>query len=331
MTRRSVRLLGLAAVLLLVGCTQRAALRDEPQWTDSAAHRVGSVRVSEGAALEYLDFGGQGAHVVLLAGLGNTAHIFDDYAPRLTDAFHVVALTRRGFGASSKPPAGYDLRTRVEDLRRALDALHLDKVSLVGHSVAGDELTAFAGTYPERVHKLVYLEAAYDHTAIDAVVKDAPAFPPPSAQDLASPRAFQSWQARLQGITVPESEVRASNVFAPSGQWTEDITPGFVYEQLAQGNATPDYSRVQAPVLAYFVVEESADIVQPWVATLEAPAREQALRVLTSLARLGAQERERLQRQLPAASVVELRGTNHYFFLTHSEVTSEVRAFLLAP
>ncbi|MBU8897028.1 alpha/beta hydrolase [Corallococcus sp. M34] len=322
---------GLAALLLLLGCAPRAALREASPWMDPAAHRVGSVRVGEDVALEYLDFGGQGAPVVLLAGLGNTAHIFDDYAPRLTDTFHVVALTRRGFGASSRPAAGYDLRTRVEDLRQALEALHLDKVSLVGHSVAGDELTAFAGAYPERVHKLVYLEAAYDHPAIDAAVRDAPALPPPTPEDLASPRAFQAWQARLQGITIPESEVRASNVFVPSGQWTEDATPPFVYEQLSQGNAAPDYSRVHAPVLAYYVVEESADIVQPWVARLDAPAREQALGVLASLKVVGTEARSRLQRQLPAAGVVELRGTHHYFFLTHSEVTSEVRAFLLAP
>lgn len=45
--------------------------------------------------------------VVFLAGLGFTAHVFDDFAPRLTDRHHVVAITRRGFGASSKPDGGY--------------------------------------------------------------------------------------------------------------------------------------------------------------------------------------------------------------------------------
>ena len=57
-----------------------------------------------GVRLHYLDFGGTGANrVVLLAGLGNTAHAFDDFAPALTDRFHVIALTRRGFGESSHP------------------------------------------------------------------------------------------------------------------------------------------------------------------------------------------------------------------------------------
>ena len=68
------------------------------------------VRVAPGVRLHYLDFGGPaGAPTILfLAGLGNTAHSFDDFAPRFTDKFHVVALTRRGFGESDHPESGYD-------------------------------------------------------------------------------------------------------------------------------------------------------------------------------------------------------------------------------
>ena len=101
----------------------------------------------------------------MLAGHGDSAHVFDDFAPSLTSTFHVFALTRRGFGASAQPKAGYDLSTLVNDIARVVDALKLQRVYLVGHSIAGDEMTRFALTFPEKTGKLVYLDAAYDRVA----------------------------------------------------------------------------------------------------------------------------------------------------------------------
>jgi pimeloyl-ACP methyl ester carboxylesterase len=56
--------------------------------------------------LEVLDWGGTGRSLVLLAGGGDTAHIFDDFAPKLTGDFHVYGITRRGFGELSLPRLG---------------------------------------------------------------------------------------------------------------------------------------------------------------------------------------------------------------------------------
>jgi len=128
------------------------------------SHETQLVPVAPGENLEVLDFGGQGEPLVCLVGLLLTAHSYDDFAPALTDRFHVYAITRRGFGASSQPETGYDIRTRIEDLSHALEAMGLDRVCLVGHSQAGDELTWFAETYPEGVSRLVYLDAAEDHS-----------------------------------------------------------------------------------------------------------------------------------------------------------------------
>ena len=49
--------------------------------------------------LDVIDYGGSGPPLVLLAGLGNTAHVFDRIAPKLIDQFHVYAITRRRHGA----------------------------------------------------------------------------------------------------------------------------------------------------------------------------------------------------------------------------------------
>src|ERR1700687_2371353 len=72
-------------------------------WHDPSKHQVQLVTVEDGVRLEVLDWGGSGRAVVLLAGLGFTAHVFDNFAPKLTGTYHVYGITRRGFGNSSSP------------------------------------------------------------------------------------------------------------------------------------------------------------------------------------------------------------------------------------
>ena len=71
--------------------------------TDSSAHKVRFVTVEEGVQLEVLDWGGSGRPLIFLAGAEDTAHRFDGFAPQFTAQHHVYGITRRGFGASSKP------------------------------------------------------------------------------------------------------------------------------------------------------------------------------------------------------------------------------------
>src|SRR6478752_7934657 len=82
-------------------------------WKDTTKHRAGYIAVQRNVRLHYLDFGGTGPAVLLLPGIGNTAHAYDDFAPALTDRFHVYAMTRRGFGESSHPLTGYDMTRLV--------------------------------------------------------------------------------------------------------------------------------------------------------------------------------------------------------------------------
>jgi hypothetical protein len=69
-------------------------------WKDLSPHTTLFVTADKGVHLEVLDWGGSGRPIILLAGGGNTAHIFDDLVPKLTTHCHVYGITRRGFGAS---------------------------------------------------------------------------------------------------------------------------------------------------------------------------------------------------------------------------------------
>jgi len=69
----------------------------------SSPHTAQLVTVDEGVKLEVLDWGGIGRPPIFLGGMGSTAHVFDTFAPNFCPKYHVYAMTRRGFGASSKP------------------------------------------------------------------------------------------------------------------------------------------------------------------------------------------------------------------------------------
>src|SRR5262245_1764363 len=128
---------------------------------DDAGHKVTFVTVEPDVQLEVLDWGGTGETMVLLTGLGDNAHAYDQFAYQFTDRFHVIGITRRGFGRSSQPAHGYDLDTRARDDVAVLDKLNIRQAVLVGHSVAGTELSKLGSVYPDRVKKPVYLDALY--------------------------------------------------------------------------------------------------------------------------------------------------------------------------
>ena len=86
---------------------------------DHTPHKVRFVKVAPGVELEVLDWGGTGKAMVLLTGLGDNAHVYDQFAFQFTDYFHVIGITRRGFLPSSQPRNGYDVPTRARTTSRS--------------------------------------------------------------------------------------------------------------------------------------------------------------------------------------------------------------------
>ena len=139
--------------------------------------------------------------MVLLAGGGDTAHVFDDFAPKLTTHNHIYGITLRGFGASGYADAT-DVGERLgQDVLAVINALKLDKPILVGHSIAGAELSWMANLYPDRTAGVVDLDAGYSYAfddgkgaAVVDMMKLKPPQPPlPGAAELASFKALQRY------------------------------------------------------------------------------------------------------------------------------------------
>ena len=112
---------------------------------------------ANGLRLHYLDFGNPAKpSLFCIHGLSGNAHAFDGLAPHLADAYHVMSLDVRGRGDSEWGPPGDYLHTAyVSDLALALEALHIDRVTLIGTSMGGIISMMYAGGWPERVERLV--------------------------------------------------------------------------------------------------------------------------------------------------------------------------------
>jgi pimeloyl-ACP methyl ester carboxylesterase len=288
----------------------------------------------------YLDWGGAGPALVFVPGFGNTAHVFDTFAPRLTDRFRAVGVGRVGVGDAEPPPnptpggdpSAHGLASRVAQLRAVLDTLGLARAVLVGHSLGGDEITAFARAHPERTAGLVYLDAAYDHVeALRQQRQLAPFFagaPAPGPADRADARAYQAFTRRLLGVELPLGEVLATMRVDASGAVLGPRTPGPV---LAAGLAAVrplDYAGVRAPALALYADWVRAADLLPWLAADPAADARATAVLRQSLGPWQQGERARFARAVPGARVAALRA-HHYLFLSHpAETERHVRAFV---
>lgn len=116
--------------------------------------------VSQRLRLHYVDWGNPAAPtLVLVHGNRDHARSWDWVARELRHEWHVVALDLRGHGDSAWAYGGpYAIADNVLDLANLIDALGLGPVTLVGHSLGGSVTLMYAGTYPERVRKLVSIE-----------------------------------------------------------------------------------------------------------------------------------------------------------------------------
>ncbi|MGH7531869.1 MAG: alpha/beta fold hydrolase [Gemmatimonadales bacterium] len=319
-----------SAIAFLAGLALacRPAASAPTPWTDTSPHRVSMVAVAPDVRLEVLDWGGSGPPLVFLSGLQDVAHGFDDFAPKFTDHYHVIAITRRGYGASSQSATGYDLATRVADDKAVLDSLKLGPVILVGHSIAGDELTAFAGAYPGRASKLIYFDAAYDHSAIGAIDRDVPQQPMTSI-DSTSPAAVQAYTQRTFGMKIPESQLRAIAMYDSTGRLRADVTPASIDSQMLAGCGHPDYSKVKAPILAIYNIVDSARDLFPRIDEFTPAEKASAERFTGALQGWARQQQAAFKAAEPKAQVLELHHSNHYvFWASEPAVEKAMRGFL---
>jgi len=112
--------------------------------------------------LHYLDTGGLKPPLLLMHGLTANAHAFDGLLEAgLANYFRIISPDLRGRGKSPKPESDYSFAAHAEDVITLLDELGLDKpIAVGGHSFGGFLAFYIAKNFPERVARLVILDAA---------------------------------------------------------------------------------------------------------------------------------------------------------------------------
>jgi len=80
---------------------------------------------------------------------GDTAHVFDDFAPKLSADYHVYGNARRGFGTSGFSATEYGVDRLGDDVMADIDSLKKNRPVLVGHSIAGEELSSVGSRQPD--------------------------------------------------------------------------------------------------------------------------------------------------------------------------------------
>jgi pimeloyl-ACP methyl ester carboxylesterase len=301
-------------------------------WTDPSPHTERSVAVARGVRLEVLDWGGNGPPIVFIPGSGQTAHSFDTFAPRLRDAYHLYGITRRGIGASTHTAEGFDTPTRTHDILAVLDSLGIQRAILVGHSFAGDELSKFAVTYPDRVRALVYLEA-YDygpaHTrAFSALRPPMQAFRPMTPADSASPSTVAAWARRI-GLDLPESEIRATMSFAPGGHLV-DMSPSAAFDRQAlAASERSAYADIRVPALAIYAGATDLRKRFSLYASFDSANKAQARTYIDGVNAWAAGVQNRFRAEVKDGRVVVIPGANHFIFMSNpDEVERVMRDFL---
>jgi len=207
----------------------------------------------DGLRLRYVR-AGEGPPLLLLHGMASSIYSWSETLPELSQRHDVVALDLPGFGLSDQPP-DLSFARLVRATLGAMDELGLERASLAGNSLGGAVAIAIAAEHPERVERLVLLDAAgfnVDPAQRPAILRLAGATPAALLEIL--PVRRQLTRVALRQVFHDQAKVsdeRVEEYVAPL------LRPGTVRSiqsllgsTVADAAAFPDLvARVRAPTL----------------------------------------------------------------------------------
>lgn len=150
---RTLASLGLAWMMLLAAATPSSA--QSLRFPATFAVRD----IATNGATIHVRSGGSGPAVVLLHGYGETGDMWVALAAELARDHTVIVPDLRGLGLSSKPSGGFDKKTQAGDVSGVMAALGVQQADVVAHDIGNMVAFQFAAQYPERVRRLVLIDA----------------------------------------------------------------------------------------------------------------------------------------------------------------------------
>jgi non-heme chloroperoxidase len=296
---------------------------------DATPHTISFVNVEKDVKLEVIDWGGSGRPLVFLTGLGDNAHVFDRFAPKFIATYHVYGITRRGFGISSSPPPvtkNYAADRLGDDVLAVIDALQLKRPVLVGHSIAGEELSSIGTRYPEKVAGLIYLDAGNSYAFYDR------------ARGNATLDALDVKEQLDELVTGPNAKDALAKLLVSLPQLDKELQD---FEKEIAGLPSPPkgpipefgpvqavlsgeqrYTKVNIPVLAIFASPHNLGSLSQYTPATQAAMTKYDLETTT-------RQIDAFEAGVPSAHVVRIPNANHYLYLSNEpDVFKEMNSFL---
>jgi non-heme chloroperoxidase len=279
---------------------------------DPTPHTVQFITVEKGVKLEVLDWGGSGRPLILLPGLGDTAHVFDRFALKLIPNYHVYGITTRGTGTSSAPApitANYNADRLGDDVVAVIEALKLDHPILAGHSIAGEELSSVATRHPEKISAVIYIDAGYQYALYDKAHGDL----------VLDTLELKGKLDQVHPGTLPKDPKQLDEVLAETRQVEQALqqrkddfstisTPHPIDNQYSMAilDGQEKYTLIDLPVLAIFNVPHSPVFLR----TMENQARA-------------------FETQVPQSQIIRIPQADHYIFQSNeADVLRDMNAFI---
>lgn len=189
-----------------------------------------------------------GPPLICLHGITSWGGRFRRLAETRLGAYHVVAPDLRGHGESDREPP-WSLRAHVDDIVETLDALHLGRVDVVGHSFGGRLALELASRHPERVDRVVMLDPAVwvpPHIALE--------YAELAREQTSYASVEEAIAERLSADTgTDEALVREELPLYLSrgedGRWRGRFTPSAIVTSYSEMAKPPPLDRVAAPTL----------------------------------------------------------------------------------
>jgi pimeloyl-ACP methyl ester carboxylesterase len=244
-----------------------------------------------------------GKTVLLLHGKNFNGYYWKSVIPVLVKAgFRVIVPDQPGWGRSDKPDLHYSFHLLAAATRMLLDALHIDKTIVVGHSMGGMLASRFTMLYPNRVEKLV-LENPIGLEDYKRFVPWQPVEKLYETEKKATYASYKKYQQSYYPVWKPEYEqyvaAQAEALKSPRFDqvaWVNAVTYQMIYEQ----PVCYEWDRITVPTLL-IIGQADRTVVGKG---LLSEADKQRYGQYPALGK-------KTQQQLPNARLVELPGVGH--------------------
>ena len=209
---------------------QRGAAATYPR---EAQRRFATAQLATGPCLNYAEQG-RGEAIVFLHGWPDSWFSFSRVLALLPARYRALAPDQRGFGDSDRPAGGYEIASLAADVRAFLDAVGIERATVVGHSFGSFVARRLAVAHPECVARLVLIGTglAALNPVTQEVQSDLQGLPDPV------PAAFaREFQASTVHLPVPEAffeRIIFESMKLPGPLWREVLDNLLTYEDATQ-------------------------------------------------------------------------------------------------